>query len=139
MRELNLQGAVRGRRLRITIPDDAADRPQNLAERNFTATSPNQLWLADLTYVATWRGFVYVAFVVDAFARRIFGWQVTQTQRTNLVLDALEQARYDRPLGATPQLVHHSDRGVQYVSIRYTERLTEAGDRALGRQPWRLV
>ena len=122
MRELNLQGAVRGRRLTTTIPDDVADRPQDLVERNFTATRPNQLWLADLTYVATWRGFVYVAFVVDAFARRIVGWRVTQTLRTDLVLDALEQALYDRPLGAAPQLVHHSDRGVQYVSIRYTER-----------------
>ena len=80
-----------------------------------------------MTYVATWRGFVYVAFVVDAFARRIVGWRVTQTLRTDLVLDALEQALYDRPLDAAPQLVHHSDRGVQYVSIRYTERLAEAG------------
>ena len=127
MRELNLQGAVRGRRLRTTIPDGAADRPQDLVERNFTATSPNQLWLADLTYVATWRGFVYVAFVIDAFARRIVGWRVTQTLRTDLVLDALEQALYDRPLSSAPDLVHHSDRGVQYVSIRYTERLADAG------------
>ena len=109
MREPHLQGAVRGRRLRTTIPDDAADRPQDLVERNFTATSPNQLWLADLTYVATSRGFVYVAFVVDAVTRRIVGWRVTQTLRTDLVLDALEQALYDRPLGAAPQLVHHSD------------------------------
>ena len=112
MRELNLQGAARGRRLRTTVPDGAADRPQDLVERNFTTTSPNQLWLADLTYVATWRGFVYVAFVVDAFARRIVGWRVTQTLRTDLVLDALEQVLNDRPLGAAPQLVHHSDRGV---------------------------
>ena len=127
MRELNLQGAVRGRRLTTTIPDDAADRPQDLVERNFTATRPNQLWLADLTYVATWRGFMYVAFVIDAFARRIVGWRVTQTLRTDLVLDALEQALYDRPLSSAPDLVHHRDRGVQYVSIRYTERLTDAG------------
>ena len=127
MRELNLQGAVRGRRLQTTVPDGAPDRPQDLVERNFTATSPNQLWLADLTFVATWHGFVYVAFVVDAFARPIIGWRVTQTLRTDLVLDALEQALYDRPLGAAPQLVHHRDRGVQYVSIRYTERLAEAG------------
>ena len=91
------------------------------------ATRPDQLWLADLTYVATWRGFVYVAFVVDAFARRIVGWRVTQTLRTDLVLDALEQALYDRPLGSAPALVHHSDRGVQYLSIRYTEGLAEAG------------
>ena len=127
MREQNLQGAVRGRRLMTTISDEAADRPQDLVERNFTATRPNQLWLADLTYVATWRGFVYVAFVIDAFARRIVGWRVTQTLRTDLVLDALEQALYDRPLGSAPALVHHSDRGVQYLSIRYTERLAEAG------------
>ena len=127
MRELNLQGAVRGRRVRTTIPDGAADRPQDLVDRNFMATRPNQLWLADLTYVATWRGFVYVAFVVDAFARRIVGWRVTQTLRTDLVLDALEQALYDRPLDSAPSLVHHSDRGVQYLSIRYTERLAEAG------------
>lgn len=127
MRELNLQGAVRGRRFKTTIPAHAAERPQDLVERNFTATRPNQLWVADVTYVATWRGFVYVAFVIDAFARRIVGWRVTQTLRTDLVLDALEQALYDRPLDSAQGLVHHSDRGVQYLSIRYTERLAEAG------------
>ena len=138
MRELNLQGAVRGRRLTTTIPDDAADRPQDLVERNFTATRPNQLWLADLTYVATWRGFVYVAFVIDAFARRIVGWRVTQTLRTDLVLDALEQALYDRPLSSAPDLVHHSDS----VQIRLDPLHRTSGrrrDRALGGQPRRLV
>lgn len=124
---LELRGAVRGRRFRTTIPDTAAARPRDLVERKFRATQPNQLWVADLTYVATWRGFVYVAFVIDAFARRIVGWRVTQTLRTDLVLDALEQALYDRPLGPAPALVHHSDRGVQYLSIRYSERLAAAG------------
>ena len=127
MRDMKLQGAVRGRRVRTTMPDGAGERPMDRVERNFTATRPNQLWVADLTYVATWRGFVYVAFVVDAFARRIVGWRVAKTLRTDLVLDALEQALYDRPLGSAPALVHHSDRGVQYLSIRYTERLAEAG------------
>ncbi len=94
--------------------------------RDFTAERPNQLWVADLTYVATWRGFVYVAFVIDAFARRIVGWRVTHTLRTDLVLDALEQALYDRSHDDLTGLVHHSDRGVQYLSIRYTERLAEA-------------
>ena len=137
MRELNLQGAIRGRRLTTTVPDDAADRPQDLVERNFTATRPNQLWLADLTYVATWRGFVYVAFVVDAFARRIVRWRVAQTLRTDVVLDALEQVLYDRPLGSAPELVHHSDRGVRFDSLR--RRSGRGRDRALGRQPRRLV
>ena len=126
MPELNPQGALRGRRLRTTIPDDAADRPQDLVKRNFTATRPTQLRLADLTYVATRRSLVYMAFVIDAFARRIVRTRVTQTLRTDLVLDALEQALYHRPLGSEPALVHHSGRGVQYLSIRYTERLAEA-------------
>ena len=102
-------------------------------------TRPNQLWLADLTYVATWRGFVYVAFVVDAFARRIVGWRVTQTLRTDLVLDALEQALYDRPLGSAPALVHHSDRGVQLRFDPLHRTLGGGRDRALCRQPRRLV
>ena len=125
MRALQLQGAVRGRRLRTTVPAEAVDRPRDLVSRDFTATRPNQL--ADLTYVATRRGFVYVAFVIDAFARRIVGWRVTRTLHTDLALDALEQALCDRPLGSAPGLVHHSDRGAQYLSIRYTERLSEAG------------
>ncbi len=127
MRELGLQGIVRGRRCRTTIPDEVTERPRDLVDRDFTATRPNQLWVADLTYVATWHGFVSVAFVVDAFARRIVGWRAARTLRTDLVLDALEQALYDRSPSDLTGLVHHSDRGVQYLSIRYTERLAEAG------------
>ena len=125
MRELGLQGVVRGRRIRTTIPDALAARPRDLVERDFRATRPNQLWVADLTYVATWRGFAYVAFVIDVFSRRIVGWRATSSLRSDLVLDALEQALFDRETDAG--LVHHSDRGVQYLSIRYTERLAEAG------------
>ncbi len=125
MRKLGLQGAVRGRKARTTVPDDKAPRPADLVERDFTATRPNQLWLADITYVATWRGFAYVAFIIDAFARRIVGWRASSSLRTDIALDALEQALYER--GCTDGLVHHSDRGVQYLSIRYTERLKEAG------------
>jgi transposase InsO family protein len=126
MRSLGLRGAVRGRAFTITTaPDEAAARPTDLVQRTFTATRPNQLWVADLTYVATWRGFVYVAFVIDVFARRIVGWRVDTTLRSDMALDALEQALHARPdrIG----LVHHSDRGVQYLSIRYTERLAAAG------------
>ena len=125
MREMGLQGAVRGRKFKTTIGDDALARPADLVQRNFTATRPNQLWVADLTYVATWNGFVFVAFVIDVYARRIVGWRVSSSLRTDLALDALEQALYARP--AVDQLVHHSDRGGQYLSIRYTERLVEAG------------
>ena len=125
MRQLGLQGAVRGRKPKTTIPDEAAARPADLVERDFTADQPNQLWVADLTYVATWLGFVYVAFVIDVFSRMIVGWRVSRSLRSDLALDALEQALWARP--DTDQLVHHSDRGVQYVSIRYTERLAEAG------------
>jgi transposase InsO family protein len=128
MRDLGLQGAVRGKRFKVTTcPDTAAQRPPDLVERRFTATRPNQLWVADLTYVVTWRGFVYVAFVVDVFSRRIVGWRASTSLRSDLALDALEQALYDRPVAAAERLVHHSDRGVQYLSIRYTERLAEAG------------
>jgi transposase InsO family protein len=125
MAGLGLQGVVRGRRVRTTIPAVVAERPRDLVERNFTATRPNQLWVADLTYVATWRGFVYVAFVIDAFSRRIVGWRAATSLRSDLALDALEQALYDRE--TDDALVHHSDRGVHYLSIRYTERLSEAG------------
>ncbi len=125
MREMGLQGAIRGCRFKTTVPDESAVRPADLVDRNFTATRPNQLWVADLTYVATWRGFVYVAFVIDVFARRIVGWRASSSLRTDLALDALEQALHARP--DTDALVHHSDRGVQYLSIRYTERLAEAG------------
>lgn len=125
MRQIGLQGAVRGRKFKTTIADDSVARPADLVKRDFTAARPNQLWVADLTYVATWRGFVYVAFIIDVFARLIVGWRVSNSLRSDLALDALEQARYDR--GGGDGLVHHSDRGVQYVSIRYTERLAEAG------------
>jgi transposase InsO family protein len=125
MRRMGLVGTVRGRKVRTTIPDEGARRPADLVERDFTAIHPNQLWVADLTYVATWSGFVYVAFVIDAFSRMIVGWRASRSLRTDLALDALEQALYARP--DTDRLVHHSDRGVQYVSIRYTERLEEAG------------
>lgn len=127
MREMGLRGAIRGRRFQTTTADEAAARPTDLVDRDFSTTRPNQLWVSDLTYVATWRGFVYVAFVIDAFARRIVGWRVSTSLRTDLVLDALEQALYDREEEVFEPLVHHSDRGSQYLSIRYTERLAEAG------------
>ena len=123
MRVLGLRGVVRGRAFRTTLPDTAAVRPPDLVERDVTATRPNQLWVADLTYMATWRGFVYAAFVIDTFARRIVGWRISTSLRTDLALDALEQAVYDRA-GDLDGLVHHSDRGTQYLSTRYTERLT---------------
>ena len=127
MRRLGLRGAVCGRRIRTTVP---AAQPTSIADRvnrTFAVSRPNALWVADLTYVATWRGLVYVAFVIDAFARRIVGWRVSNSLRTDLALNALEQALYDRRVEPTQSLVHHSDRGVQYLSIRYTERLAEAG------------
>jgi putative transposase len=125
MRAEGLRGVVRGRRVRTTIPDVAGERPQDLVQRHFRAERPNQLWVADFTFVATWRGMVYVAFVIDVFSRRIVGWRASASMRTDLALDALEQALYDRETDG--ELVHHSDRGVQYLSIRYTERLAEAG------------
>jgi transposase InsO family protein len=127
MRGLGLRGAVRGRGFKTTIPDELAARPLDLVERNFTAERPNQLWVSDFTYVATWRGFVYVAFVIDVYSRRIVGWRVSSSLRTDLVLDALEQAICERQDEREDRLVHHSDRGCQYLSIRYTERLAEAG------------
>ena len=125
MKRRGLQGVVRGRTTRTTIPAEQAARPGDLVNRQFTATRPNQLWVADLTYVATWAGFVYTAFVIDVYARRIVGWRVSNSLRTDLALDALEQALYSRT--GTDGLIHHSDRGTQYLSIRYTERLSEAG------------
>jgi len=126
MREMALEGAVRGRRVKkTTVADESADRPSDLVGREFVASRPNELWVADLTYVATWVGFVYVAFVIDVFARRIVGWWASRSLRSDLALDALEQAIFMR--GDIAGLVHHSDRGVQYLSIRYTERLAEAG------------
>lgn len=125
MRASGLQGVVRGRRRVTTRPDTAAPCPQDLVQRQFAAERPNQLWVADFTYVATWRGFVYVAFVIDVFARRIVGWRAHTTMRTDLVLDALEQALHDRELDG--RLVVHTDRGSQYVAMRYTNRLADAG------------
>lgn len=125
MKAAGLRGVVRGRRVRTTIPEPALERPRDLVQRAFRAERPNQLWVADFTYVATWRGFVYVAFVIDVFSRRIVGWRVSTSMRTDLALDALEQALYDRETDG--QLIHHSDRGSQYLSITYSERLAVAG------------
>ena len=125
MHSLGLQGAVRGRKCRTTIPDDGAERPLDRVNRQFQASRPNQLWVADFTFVATWAGFVYVAFVIDVYARRIIGWRVARSMHAELVLDALEQALWSR--SAIKGVVHHSDRGSQYLSIRYSERLAEAG------------
>ena len=125
MRSLGLQGVRRGKWRRTTIADTDAKRPKDLVQRQFKATRPNQLWVADFTYVATWTGFVYVAFVIDVFARRIIGWRVARSMQTNLVLDALEQAIWSR--SGIDGVIHHSDRGTQYLSIRYSDRLIEAG------------
>jgi transposase InsO family protein len=125
MRKLGLRGVVRGRAFTTTTQADTTGRSPDLVNRSFTATRPNELWVADLTYVATWHGFVYVAFVIDVFARSIVGWRVSNSLRTDLALDALEQALYQRP--SSEGLIHHSDRGIQYLSIRYTDRLAEAG------------
>jgi transposase InsO family protein len=132
MRALGLRGVVRGRAFRVTTEaGPEAARPPDLVKRAFRAERPNQLWVADLTYVATWAGFVYVAFVIDVFARSIVGWRVSSSLRSDLALDALEQALHAR--APADDLVHHSDRGVQYLSIRYTERLAEAGiERSVG-------
>ena len=127
MGNMGLRGAVRGRRFKTTVADELAERPLDLVERDFRASRPNELWVSDLTYVATWRGFVYVAFVIDVYSRRIVGWRVSSSLRSDLALDALEQAISERQDDAAEALVHHSDRGVQYLSIRYTERLAEAG------------
>lgn len=127
MREMGLKGVVRGRSIRTTIPDTAAPCPLDRVNRFFKAPRPNMLWVSDFTYVATWSGFVYVAFVIDVFARRIVGWRVSRAARADFVLDALEQALHERRPFIRSGLVHHSDRGTQYVSIRYTERLAEAG------------
>lgn len=128
MREMGLAGAVRGRAWTTTTDSQPSDdRPSDLVDRNFTATRPNQLWVADFTYVATWRGFVYVAFVIDVFARRIVGWRVSSSLRTDFVLDALDQAIYERCGEDIGDLIHHSDRGSQYLAMRYTERLADAG------------
>jgi putative transposase len=127
MRKMGLQGVIRGRRVRTTVPDKAAPCPLDHVNRQFQVARPNVLWVSDFTYVATWQGFVYVAFVIDAYARRIVGWRVSRSAHAGFVLDALEQALHDRRPVSGGGLVHHSDRGVQYVSIKYTERLAEAG------------
>jgi putative transposase len=126
MDELGLEGVRRGKPHKTTTPDATTTRPADLVARDFSATRPNQLWVADLTYVATWSGFVYVAFVIDAFSRFLVGWQAAGSLRTDLALDALEMAIWRRQ-AQLDGLVHHSDRGSQYLSIRYTERLAEAG------------
>jgi len=125
MRDMGLRGAVRGRAYKVTtLADESAARPSDLVQRAFVATRPNELWVADITYVATWAGFAYVAFVIDVFSRCIVGWRVSRSLRSDLALDALEQALHQR--SPSEGLVHHSDRGVQYLSIRYTDRLLEA-------------
>ncbi|MFK7966812.1 MAG: IS3 family transposase [Burkholderiaceae bacterium] len=123
MNRLGLQGVIRGKQCRTTVSDRQDHRPDDLVNRQFVASGPNQLWIADFTYVATWSGFVYVAFVIDVFARRIVGWRVSSSMQTGLVLDALEQAIWSRQPGSG--LIHHSDRGSQYLSIHYTERLAD--------------
>ncbi|MBB38454.1 MAG: IS3 family transposase [Hyphomonas sp.] len=127
MKALGLQGIIRGKAHRTTYSDKAAPCPLDKVNRNFYAPAPNRLWVSDFTYVSTWAGFVYVAFVIDVFARRIVGWRVSRTAHAGFVLDALEQALHHRRPGLGSGLVHHSDRGSQYVSLRYTERLAEAG------------
>ncbi|WP_235074379.1 IS3 family transposase [Asticcacaulis sp. AC466] len=127
MRGLGLHGVIRGKPVRTTISVKAAPCPLDHVNRQFRALAPNRLWVSDFTYVATWQGFVYVAFVIDTYARRIVGWRASRTAHASFVLDALEQAIYDRRPVHRGGLVHHSDRGSQYISIRYTERLAEAG------------
>jgi putative transposase len=127
MRAMGLQGVVRGKSVKTTVSDRSAVCPQDKVNRKFQAPRPNALWVSDFTYVATWQGFVYVAFVIDTFARRIVGWRASRTAHAGFVLDALEQALCERQPVHGGGLVHHSDRGVQYVSIKYTERLAEAG------------
>ena len=112
MRDLGLRGVVRGRRVKTTVPSEVLDRPMDRVNREFQASRPNALWVADITFVATWRGFVYVAFVIDAFARQIVGWRVSSSLQTDIALDALEQALYDRGVNEQTDLIHHSDRGV---------------------------
>jgi putative transposase len=126
MRQMGLAGRVRGKKKRTTIPADISARPGDLVDRRFVATAPNRLWIADITYVATWSGFAYAAFVTDVFSRRIVGWRVANTLRADLALDALDMAIWSRDANLEG-LVHHSDRGVQYLSIRYTERLAAEG------------
>ena len=127
MQSMGLQGVIRGRKARTTVSGKATPCPLDHVNRQFKAPRPNALWVSDFTYVATWAGFVYVAFVIDTYARRIVGWRVSRSAHAGFVLDALKQALHDRRPVSGGGLVHHSDRGVQYVSIKYTERLAEAG------------
>jgi putative transposase len=127
MRDLGLEGVVRGQRKRTTVAADLDERPADLVARNFRAPAPNRLWVADLTYVSTWSGFAYVALIIDVFSRSIVGWRVSDSLRAELALDALEMAIWVRQNQELQGLVHHSDRGVQYLAIRYTERLADAG------------
>ncbi len=127
MQSMGLQGVIRGRPVKTTISDTALPCPRDHVNRQFKAPRPNALWVSDFTYVATWTGFVYVAFIIDVYARRIVGWRVSRTAHTGFVLDALEQALHERRPARRAGLVHHSDRGSQYLSIKYTERLADAG------------
>jgi putative transposase len=127
MRAQGWRGVIRGKTVRTTVPDAKAPCPLDRVNREFHAERPNQLWVSDFTYVSTWQGFVYVAFVIDVYARFIVGWRVSSSMHADFVLDALEQALYARKPQRDDELIHHSDRGSQYVSIRYTERLAEAG------------
>jgi putative transposase len=127
MRDLGIRGVVRGKPRRTTSPAEAEQRPADLVERDFHAPAPNRLWVADLTYVATWSGLCYTALVIDAYSRAIVGWRVATTLRTELALDALEMAIWSRSAAGLDELVHHSDRGVQYLAIRYTQRLAAEG------------
>ncbi len=127
MKQIGIRGAVRGKAIKTTVPDTSVPCPRDKVNRQFRASAPNLLWVSDFTYVSTWQGFVYVAFVIDTFADRIVGWRVSRSAKTDFVLDALEQALHDRRPVQESGLIHHSDRGGQYLSIRYTERLAEAG------------
>jgi putative transposase len=135
MRDLGIRGVVRGKTVRTTFGGEAADRPADLVDRQFRAPAPNRLWVADLTYVKTHSGWVYVAFVIDVFSRSVVGWQASRSLRTDLALDALEMALWARRGERLDGLIHHSDRGVQYVAIRYTERSPKLGSRP----PWARV
>ena len=127
MKAMGLEGVVRGKQRKTTIPDKSAPSPQDKVNRQFAADRPNRLWVSDFTYIATWSGVVYVAFVIDVYARRIVGWRASRTATAGFVLDALDQALHARRLVHRGRLVHHSDRGSQYLSIKYTERLSDAG------------
>ena len=125
MRSMGLRGVIRGRGVKTTFPSPKDERPEDLVNRDFTADHPNQLWVADFTYVSSWQGFVYVAFIIDVFSRMIVGWRASRSMKTDFTLDALNQALWARQV--TEGLIHHSDRGSQYLSIRYSDRLSDAG------------